>query len=83
MKTTACRGCGEPIHFVKSEKTGKFIPCDADLLDWTECDVGDSLVDPGSGEIHRLKGGNEDQGLVGYVPHWATCAKADDFRRKI
>lgn len=71
-----CKGCKQEIKWIKS-KAGKSIPVDLDLYH-----IQDNLVDSNlmvvspSGEVGKLI--NLEQG---YISHFSTCVKANDFRK--
>lgn len=67
MKQVKCKGCGELIFFVKTEN-GKSMPLDV---------KGQSFYI----ETESLTGWRGWQIMKGYVPHWATCKKAKDFKK--
>lgn len=74
--TMPCKGCKSPIRFVRTP-AGKWLPCEPDLLDSDDLDVGEKLVTT-DGEVKAVEAGESFQG---YLPHWAVCPKADHFRK--
>ena len=67
MKLTDCKGCGQKIFFIKTPQ-GKSMPLDAKPAFFYQ----ETLAATG------LMGWTRSQG---YVPHWATCKKAKDFKK--
>ncbi len=79
-----CRACGAVIVWV-TMRSGKKMPCDAELLHAVEeKDAKTSFVLPGGiikrGVVGRHPDGTAD--FVGYRSHFETCPKAEEFRRK-
>lgn len=87
LKPSPCKGCGAPILWVKT-KTG------ADLcLDVEPTIQGNTILKHGPG-LEDLVAHVEtkveraarltcpiEAGRTAFVPHWATCPKARDFKR--
>lgn len=72
-----CKGCGRPIKWVKTPK-GKSMPLDPDPV---------KMVMVRMVEKKDLKGNvvsvvETGFSIDAYMPHWATCPKADKFKRK-
>lgn len=75
-----CKKCGAEIHWIRMKGTGKMMPCDTEV----------KLFGHGSGKTTyvtsdgEVRTGQEDpHGIIpGYIPHWATCPYADNFRKK-
>lgn len=82
MNTSTCRGCGAPIVFVKSA-LGKYIPCDPKLVRYRANPTGKELVVvEGEGAVRcDLDFDGLPTGMA-RISHFATCPKADQFRRK-
>lgn len=82
-----CKGCGAEIVFVKM-KSGKSMPCDPEPTPYWEKRGGETKVvtQDGlvvSGDISRMPHGHSGEATgVGYIPHWATCPAANQFRKK-
>lgn len=73
-----CRKCGKEILWIRT-KSGKWMPCDPDPVRFDA--GGPDIFVTKYGET--VKGTVSDAGLkTGFVPHWATCRYADDFRKK-
>lgn len=68
-----CKGCGAPIAWAEWSSSGSPIPLDPN----PNANGNLALV---AGKVHRY--GPEDERLLRerYMPHHATCPKADDFR---
>lgn len=78
-----CRGCGADIEWVKT-RTGKNMPVDAipNPL-WAPC-LGTTMVIRVHGKNAEVITVPIDGSVVveAWRPHWATCPKSDDFRKK-
>ena len=80
---TICKGCGKPILWKKTP-AGKAIPCDPEPVAFW-CEHSDPLP---KGRIVNQYGqviacdfsGQGPSTGTGYVPHWATCPKAEQFK---
>ena len=81
-KTSACRGCGQEIIFIKTLK-GKTMPVNPD---------GVYFVPAGGPNTYVMLDGTVQRGRephyadkstqIGYISHFATCPDADKFRKK-
>ena len=82
---STCRGCGSTIEWVRM-KSGKAMPVDPEPVFVEEggsqvfvTDEGDTIT----GGIAWPETPEEKARMtVAYVPHWATCPAARQFRRK-
>lgn len=83
-KTTACRACGARIMFLKTA-AGKTMPVDEKGTFFLEVKDGPELFVLGDGTTARGQRVSpeqrEDADRFGYVSHFATCPKADQFRK--
>lgn len=79
MKTTECRGCGQQIAFIQT-KAGKWLPIDPEAVHANDCNEGDKLVGD-DGVLFTVTAESDESDDYGYVPHWVTCPKADEFRK--
>ena len=77
MSKTECRGCGAPIIFVKTKK-GKWAPSNPEPVKLQDLPKGGTMFTE-DGAYWENRGQKND--VTGYVPHWATCPKAKDFKR--
>lgn len=68
MKTTACKGCGNPIVWAVNPATGKRVPLDPKAPIYR-------VVELPNGECEALR---ESDGEL-MVSHFSTCPKANDF----
>lgn len=79
-----CKGCGRPIIWIMSPG-GKMIPCDpTEVLYWKRQKARGKIVTR-NGEVVScdLEAGIMEQPTgVGYVPHWATCPVAGQFKKE-
>lgn len=80
-----CRGCGRAIIWLKT-KAGRPMPCDPEPVKFRPMtrfgpDQGPEKFMTMDGLVRR--GVRDPEGeMVGHVSHFATCPKADGFRRK-
>lgn len=84
IKMSACKACMAAIVWIKTP-AGKSIPCDATPRYYIEKPrVGSKKIVTPNGQVLSCEY-TEDPAKatgVGYVPHWATCPYARQFRRK-
>lgn len=74
-----CRGCGAEILFIKSGRG--MHPVDAEEIRFDYKLGGPDRIVTGNGEV--LTGVISEQGKErGFRSHFATCPKADTFRKK-
>ena len=78
-----CKGCGREIIWVKAKK-GKSIPCDPNLIAYTEDPNGKLTVVTHDGRVIKA---HEYDGVTpcddfGRISHFATCPMADRFRKR-
>lgn len=89
---SVCKGCGEPIRWIGSTR-GKAIPVDPDIirvyLSFTAPTTGIAnkitLVLEDGTTISGWKRDRFESGVCradGYESHFATCPKAEQFRKK-
>lgn len=74
-----CSGCGREIIWLRM-KSGKHMPVDPEPVFVTEGGKDAFITDEGE----RIMGtaSETDMGTVGFVPHWATCQAAGQFRKR-
>lgn len=83
---TRCRACGARISFIKT-KNGKSVPVDVTPVSFVPDVNGNSLYVVPNGEdgcmiVHGCATSEGDKDVhVGYISHFATCPKADYFRK--
>ena len=78
-----CRGCGAEIIWIKTDN-GKSMPCDPEQVTyWAGKGLSQKIVTP-NGEVLscKLNGYPQSATGIGYIPHWATCPKALDFKKR-
>jgi len=82
MKLIKCRKCGGYIHFVATPG-GKSMPCDPEPKEYWEVKGGRQRIVRPDGVVVacELEGTPGEETGVGFVPHWATCAHAGEFRK--
>ena len=73
-----CKGCGKKIIWI-----GK-MPCDPDQIIYRQEKRGNLKVVTQNGEVLSavLFDNPETATGIGYISHFATCPKADQFRRR-
>ena len=83
LRAGKCRGCGATIFWIPTVG-GKYMPCDAEQVRYRERKgAAGKVVTPNGGVLSADIGiAPEDATGVGYVPHWATCPAAGEFRRR-
>lgn len=83
MSSSQCRACGKSIVWMKT-KAGKSMPCDARFYRYRADENGSQRILNHSGEIIKceLVEGQENATGFGYMPHFATCPNADNFRKR-
>ena len=82
MRTAKCRGCGAEIVWIPT-LGGKSMPCDAEPVYYKMQAKGpEKIVTPNGVVISCVRTNNPNEATgAGYVPHWATCPRAGDFKR--
>ena len=77
-----CKSCNEEIIWIKM-RSGKSMPCNADSIIYWKNPKGKATVITPNGETYRadLEGDLDKATGIGYIPHWATCPQAKNFRR--
>ena len=78
-----CRGCGASIVWLQTAN-GKMMPCDPTPVPYWEKEKATGKIVTKDGrivscEFHGVFG---EQTGVGYIPHFATCPNAADFKRR-
>lgn len=83
MSYGRCRGCGQKILWL-TLTSGSYHPADPERIESDEYEPGDTLivVDAEGAKVERIKPGESYDGTHGYISHFATCPKANKFRRK-
>ncbi len=81
--TVKCRGCGAPVLWLKTE-SGKSMPVDPEKVMYWKVRGGKKRIVTPNGETVacELSGDLQDATGMGYVPHWSTCPKWKDFKKK-
>ena len=74
-----CRGCGREIIWLHM-RSGKHMPVDPEPV-FVAGDGKDTFITD-EGETIRGTASEMDTGTVGFVPHWATCPAAEQFRKR-
>lgn len=77
-----CKGCNRKIEWIRM-KSGKSMPVDPEPefvklgQDHGKCTF---ITDEGETIIGTKT--SEDTGVIGFVPHWATCPESRQFKRR-
>lgn len=81
MGRSKCKGCGAEIVWIKTDK-GKSMPCDPDPVPyWERRGAPGKVVTPNGIVVScDFEGPRETSTGIGYVFHFSTCPKANDFR---
>lgn len=78
-----CKACGSEIVWIKT-KNDKLMPCNFPpvdiLIDESEKEI---YVTCTGKVVHGRRCDNKSYPIQAYVPHWATCPKAEQFRKKV
>lgn len=76
-----CKACGAPILWLRTT-SGKSMPCDPQpVMYWlTPRAKGKAVTLSGEVVSCVFVGDPDTADGTGFVPHWATCPKADLFR---
>lgn len=77
-----CRGCGAEIVWIQTP-AGKSMPCDAEAVPYWQRKGGHAKIVTPGGEVvsAELTGMPGMQTGWGYMSHFATCPRSEDFRR--
>lgn len=78
MNTTKCSKCGAEIKFIRTS-AGRWMPVNAQKV-YYSLGGKDAIVTP-EGYVVTGTISSEPMSNAGYIPHWATCKHADEFRR--
>ena len=78
-KTSNCRKCGKPIKFIRTTN-GKWLPVNPAAVYYSLLDNKDRIV-TSDGRIVACTIVKNITDCIGFIPHWATCEYANDFRR--
>lgn len=80
MKTSPCRGCGEPMIWTTTSK-GKNMPVDEEEVRLMGEQLGFLLREEG-GKVYADAVRGKSYGGPARVSHWSTCPNAADFRKE-
>lgn len=81
-----CKKCGANIVFVRSAKTGKWMPLDEGLVEYKAGngeDYEDIVVNDKGEVIHCTFDFQCEPDGLARIPHFVTCPYADYFRRRV
>lgn len=83
MNRGKCKGCGQPIVWIKTE-TGKNMPCDPDtVVYWAKAKAAGKVITPNGEVISCVFEGDLSKATgIGYISHYATCPQAAQFRKR-
>lgn len=82
---SVCRGCGKEIRWIKT-KAGKAMPVDEPFVHFVPAGGPDTFI---TGDGRTVRGRkptwqdieSNNAMPAGYVPHWATCPAAGNFKK--
>ncbi len=82
MKYGYCRGCRKPIVFIKTIR-GKDMPCEPDPVMYRQSESGKAkiLTEKGFTINAEIVSDPKKADGRGYIPHWAHCSEAENFRK--
>ena len=82
-RTSHCRGCGKQIAFIKTEK-GKTMPVDPEPEYFIPAGGPNTyvMIDGSIKRGRKPDDGDKEESWIVYISHFATCPKADDFRKR-
>ena len=76
-----CKGCGAEIMWIRTKGAQKAMPVDCPGRYYYRSGAGSQTFVTADGEVMRGNlTGNED-GIMGYRSHFATCPQAGKWRR--
>ena len=75
-----CRGCGAPIVWLQTENQ-RMIPCDPLPVGYRERAGARGKILTRDGHIVSCDFTNDPTAETGYMPHFATCPNAADFKK--
>lgn len=76
-----CRACGAKIIWIKTRK-GKNFPLNAMPVEFSVDKGSETVVEADGNIIKDVLIHGEDPLGTGYIPHWATCPYANQFRKR-
>lgn len=78
-----CKACGATIIWIGMQ-SGKSMPCDAQQVVYWEDKKGEATIITPNGETVRatLQTRRTPPTGVGFIPHWATCPRAQKFKKR-
>lgn len=77
-----CKGCEAPIIWIRMS-SGTYMPCDPEQVTyWANRHGAAKVVTPNGEVISADLAGDPQQATgIGYITHYATCRKAEQFRK--
>ncbi len=87
MNTAQCKGCGAAIKFIRM-KSGKMMPVNPEPYMADQSRTGKEIFVRPDGElikgksICKLDPGTKHAGYDHYIPHWASCPAAKQFKKQ-
>ena len=83
FRKSICRGCGAEIIWIRTT-AGKSMPCDPEPVSYWASTTGKQVIITPNGEARtcRLEGPHNDATGIGYISHFATCPKANQFKKR-
>ena len=78
-----CKACGAEIIWIKIERTGKPMPCDAAPIPYRPGAGGNlTLVTTDGRIVHGTRDSGNKSAPWGYQSHFASCPAAARFRKR-
>ena len=78
-----CKGCGQEIIWMRTA-SDMLMPVDPEPVVYWQKLKAKGVVVTKNGQVVKceFEGDMAKSTGIGYVPHWATCPKAGEFRRR-
>lgn len=78
-----CSGCGKRVVWIKTVN-GKNMPCDPNIVNYSLDPKGrEKIVTPAGTVVCGTTGVEAEKADgFGYISHFATCSRANSFRRR-
>ena len=76
-----CKGCGARVIWLQTANQ-KMMPCDPHSVGYKEREKASGKILTQDGRIESCDFTNEPGAPTGHIPHWATCPKAEEFKRR-
>lgn len=79
-----CKACGAPLIWILLP-SGKKMPCDSVAKTYWKNPKGKGRIVTPNGEVVNcdFEGDIQNATGIGWLPHWATCPNAKEFKRRL